>query len=140
MAQETIDKILESRRQSAQTAEETTPGEDKFFSILVGEVVTEHFLELKFRVGMRSCFSYDDLLWFNYDPDGGTLDLEFGGYFITIKGRGLGDRLFQGIKQKRVTWVQESENEMQDHPGNKVYISEITIVPPDSPAVEEAEQ
>lgn len=139
MSQEAIDKILASRKQAAQPPE-GTPEEDKFFSILVGEVMTEHFLELRFRVGMRSCFSYDDLLWFNYDPDSGTIDLEIGGYLITIKGRGLGDRLFQGIKQKRVAWVQEADVEMQDHPGNKVFISEITIIPPESASGGEAEE
>ena len=56
-----------------------------------GEGVTEHFLEVRFRTGMRTCFSYSDLIWFNYDPEGGFMDLEFGGYLVTVKGRGLGE-------------------------------------------------
>ena len=66
MAQDSIDKVLASR-QPASTAAAAEDG-DKFYSVLVGEGVSEHFLELKFRTGMRTCFSYDDLIWFNYDP------------------------------------------------------------------------
>jgi hypothetical protein len=129
-----VDKVRQSRMQAAAANTQSEPAEDKFFSILVGEVVTEHFLVLRFRSGMKTCFSYDDLLWFNYEPQSGTIDLEIGGYLITVKGRGLGDRLFQGIRQKRVAWLQEADVEMQDHSGNAVFIEEITITPPESSA------
>jgi hypothetical protein len=136
MAQDSIDKVLASR-QPASTAAPAEEG-DKFYSVLVGEGVTEHFLELKFRTGMRTCFSYDDLIWFNYDPEGGFMDLEFGGYLVTVKGRGFGDIFFNHLRQKRVAWIAEADVEMQDHQGNKLFIQEITITPPS--AGEEAEQ
>jgi hypothetical protein len=130
MAQNAIDKILESRRQTAAPPPDLKTEEDKFYSILVGDVVQEHFLELQFRAGPRTCFSYTDLMWFNYDPEGGFLDMEFGGYLVTLKGRGLGGTLFTGIKQKRVSWVKEADSEMQDHDRNALFIESITIVPP----------
>lgn len=130
MEQTSIDKVLQSRRQAEAPAAESE--DDKFFSILVGETVQEHFLELKSRLGPRTCFPYNDLQWFNYDPESGTIDLEFGGFLVTLKGRGLGDRLFTGFRQKRVAWVKECDVEMQDHKGNATFIEAITITPPRS--------
>jgi hypothetical protein len=127
MANDSIDRILEQRK----LAENPAPIEDdKFFSILVGEAIQEHFLELRFRSGLRTCFSYTDLLWFNFDPEAGCIDLEIGGFLITVKGRGLATELFNGIKSKRVAWVKECDSEMQDNKSNSVFISEITITPP----------
>lgn len=123
-----IDEILKAR-QAAEKPAELTPDGDKFFSILIGEGMQENFLELQFRNGLQTCFSYTDLLWFNHDPESGSLDLEFGGFLITIKGRGLRP-LFQGIKNKRVAWVREAESELQDHKDNETYVEEITITPP----------
>ena len=132
MAPETIDDILK-RKQSEKTAAPPSPEadkqEDKFFSILVGEGVQENFLELQFRDGVRTCLSYTDLMWFNYSPDEG-LDLEFGGFLISIKGRGLMPKLFNGIKQKRVAWLKESDVELQNHKDNETFIETITITPP----------
>lgn len=126
MAQDSIDKVLGTKKETAQPAAE---GEaDKFYSILLGEGLQEHYFEVKLRDGLRVCLSYTDLSWFSYDPEGPKLDLEFGGIFVTIKGRGLGDALFNGIKQKRVAWIKEADTEMQDHPGNKTFIEEITLI------------
>jgi hypothetical protein len=129
MGQEAIDKVLEARRAAVTLATTAAEG-DKFYSILVGEGLQEHFLELQFRIGLKTCFSYTDLQWFNYDPDAGCIDLEFGGFLVTLKGRGLGDRLFHGLKQKRVAWVKEADTDMQDHKGNETFIEEIGITPP----------
>lgn len=131
MGQDSIDKVLASRRPAAEAPAEQAEA-DKFYSVLVGEGLQEHFLELRFRIGMKTCFSYTDLMWFNYDPEGGTIDLEFGGYLVTLKGRGMGDALFNAIKQKRVAWVKEADVEMQDHSGNATFVQEITITPPSS--------
>ena len=130
MGQDSIDRVLQSRRPGQTPVSETE--DDKFFSILVGETTQEHFLELRFKIGLKTCFSYTDLLWFNFDPEANCIDLEFGGYQVTLKGRGLGEKLFNGLKQKRVAWVKEADSEMEDHPGNKVFIEEITISPPSS--------
>jgi hypothetical protein len=134
-----IQKILESRRPAAPAAEQPATGDDadKFFSILVGDAIDELFLELRFNTGMRSCFAYNDLAWFNYDPESSTIDLEFGGYLITIKGRGLGERLFDGLKRKRVSYVKEKDVEFEDHKGNAVFIESISITPPSSGEAEE---
>lgn len=131
MGQDSIDKVLQSRR-PAEPATATTEEADQFYSVLGGEGLDQHFFELRFRTGMKSCFSYTDLQWFNYDPDGGTIDLEFGGFLITVKGRGLGDSLFNGIKQKRIAWVKEADTEMQDNEANTVFIENLTITPPES--------
>lgn len=132
MAPDTIDDIL--KRKQAEKAAAPAPTqpekqEDKFFSILVGDGLQEHFLEIQTRDGLRTCFSYSDIIWIVYDPDNG-LNIEFGGYLVTIEGRGLVPRLFEGIKQKRVAWVKEADHELQDHKENETFISKITITPP----------
>ena len=129
MGKDTIDDILEKRKQAEKAAPPPENQEDKFFSILVGEGLQENFLELQFRDGLRTCFSYTDLMWFNYSPEDG-LDLEFGGFLISIRGRGLAPKLFNGLKGKRVAWVKEADHEMQDHKDNDTYIEAITITPP----------
>ena len=126
MGQDTIDKVLAAKREASPPAADSDG--DKFYSILQGEGLQEHFLELKIRDGLRVCLSYTDLMWFSYDPEGPKIDLEFGGIFVTIKGRGLGEALFNGIKQKRVAWIKEKDTEMQDHRDNKVFIEEITFI------------
>ena len=125
MGQDSIDKVLAKKKEAEASAEGDG---DKFYSVLQGEGLQEHYLELKQRDGLRICLSYTDLMWFSYDPEGPKIDLEFGGIFVTIKGRGMGEALFNGIKQKRVAWIKEADTEMQDHPGNKVFIEEITFL------------
>lgn len=125
MGQDSIDKVLAAKRVAAVPAIE---GEaDKFYSILVGEGMQEHYLEFRLRTGLRVCLSYTDLSWFTYAPEGPQIDLEFGGIAVRVKGRGLGDALFNGIKQKRVGWIKVADLEMQDHPENKVFVEEITF-------------
>ena len=135
-----IDEILKAR-QAAEKPAELTPDGDKFFSILIGEGMQENFLELQFRNGLQTCFSYTDLIWFNHDPESGCIDLAFGGFLVTIKGRGL-QPIFTGIKQKRVAWVKEADSEMQDHKDNDSFVEEIVITPPKdfTPEAEEAPQ
>lgn len=143
MGQDAIDKVLERKPAESHVAAVAPPSVTdtggKFYSVLGGEGLQEHFLELRFRIGLKTCFSYEDFLWFNYDPEAGCIDLEMGGYLITIKGRGLGDALFNGFKQKRVAWIKEADVEMEDHPGNATFIQEITITPPATAAMDEAE-
>ncbi|MBL9177218.1 MAG: hypothetical protein JNM65_04080 [Verrucomicrobiaceae bacterium] len=123
-----IDEILKAR-QAAEKPLPQTEGSDKFFSILVGEGIQEHFLELQFQNGLQTCFSYSDLLWFNHDPESGCIDMEFGGFLVTVKGRGLRP-LFNGIKGKRVAWVKEADSELQDHQENESFVESISITPP----------
>lgn len=139
MSQETIDQILQSRKQG-QKQESPAPEtqQDKFFSILVGEGSQENFFEIQSRDGLLTCFSYADLIWIVYDPATGIM-LEFGGYLVSIEGRGLHPRLFLGIKQKRVAWVKEADSEMQDHKDNDHFIAKITISPPKE-LLDEAEE
>ncbi len=129
MGRNTIDDILGNRPQ--QTAATPEAGDDKFFGIKVGEGVDEHFLEIRFKDGARLCVSYSELSWFTYDSKQGLLELDFWSSTIHIKGRGLGGRLFDGIRQKRLAWVKEADSEMQDHPGNDVFIQEISFPPPE---------
>ncbi len=130
MAPNAIDEILEKRRLAEKPATEADAQEDKFFSILVGETMQENFLELQFRDGLRLCLAYGDLVWFHFMPDENCIDLEFGGFLVSIKGRGLVPKLFNGLKQKRVAWVKEADSSMQDHQANDCFVEEITIIPP----------
>lgn len=131
-----IDEILKAR-QTATSPAPVTDNDDKFFSILVGEGMQEHFLELQFQNGLQTCFSYSDLLWFNHDPESGCIDLEFGGFLVTVKGRGLRP-LFHGVKGKRVAWVKEADTDLQDHKDNESFVESITITPPKGFSEEEA--
>lgn len=141
MGQDAVDKVLAKKPAESHAAALATPvgaaEEDKFYSVLGGEGVSENFLELRFRIGMKTCFSYTELSWFNYDPEAACIDLEFGGYLVTLKGRGLGEKLFNALKQKRVAWITEADVEMQDHPGNATFIEEITVTPPATEGKEE---
>ncbi len=126
MAQSAIDEILKKKQGTG----EPEPEGDRFFSILLGEGLFENFLELQFRDGSRTCFSYNSLTWFNLSPEDG-IDLDFSGYLVSIKGRGMEPKLWNGLKAKRVAWVKEADVELQDHKGNECYIEGITITPPE---------
>ena len=69
MAASTIDEILKERRRKGGGTSESI-GEDpaKFYSVLSAEGLQENFLEIRFQDGLRTCFAYADLSWFNYDP------------------------------------------------------------------------
>lgn len=129
MGNEAIDRILEEKRKATEPAPAQSEQEDKFFSILGGEGLHEEFLEFQLKNGNRTMFSYSDLNWVNYDPKEGCIDLEFGSALVTVKGRGLVPKLWQGIKTKRVAWIKEADTEMQDHNANESFISEILITP-----------
>ncbi|MDF1816539.1 MAG: hypothetical protein P1V20_30335 [Verrucomicrobiales bacterium] len=124
----TIDNILEQRK-ARQT--ETGVAEDKAYSVVSAEGRHEHFLELQFRDGIKTCFAYNDLVFINFDPDEDLLDAEFGGFMVTLKGRGLGGKLFHHLKSKRVAWVKEADSEFEDNEAADIYISEIAITPPE---------
>lgn len=127
MSDSAVDRLMRERpRPPAQAASQ----EGKFFQVLPADGLTENFIEFRFRNGMRTCFNFGDLQWFSWDPESGHLDMEFGGYSVIIKGRGLYDSLFQGIKNRRVAWVEEASSEMQDHAGNEAFVEEISIIPP----------
>jgi hypothetical protein len=130
MSESAVDRLMKTRPQGSATAAAAEEEGGRFFSVLRAEGLVENFLELQFRNGLRSCFNYSDLQWFSWDPESGSLDLEFGGFLITIKGRGLYEGLFKGIKDRRVAWIKEADSEMQDHAGNDAFIEEITIIPP----------
>ena len=134
-----IDDILAKRRQTDKPPPEAEAQEDKFFSILVGDGAQENFLELQFRDGLRLCLAYGDLTWFHFMPDESCIDMEFGGFLISVKGTGLSSRLFQGLKQKRVAWIKEADSELQAGAANTTFIEEITVVPPKG-FTDEAEQ
>ena len=134
MSSKAIDQILEQRKAEQSSP---SPAESKFYSVISAEGITENFLELRFRDGLCTCFAYSDLTWFNFDPESGILDAEFAGFLISIKGRGLGDKLFHNLKAKRVAWVREAETEFQDNAQIELFISEITITPPDGFSGEE---
>ena len=134
-----IDKILESRRQQTTPAAAPAPkeNEDMFFSVLGGDVTDDSYLEFRFQDGFKLCLPYRDLVYFSYDPKVPDIKLDFGGTTICITGRGLGDELFEGLKKKRVTWIKEADNEMQDHDGNKVFIKDIGFEPEEKEAAPE---
>jgi hypothetical protein len=120
-----IDKILEGRRQQAPAPTAAPEDEaDKFYSVLGGDLVDDPFVEFRFRDGFRLALPYRDVVWISCDPEG-EIKMDFGSTTMVIKGRGLSAGLFDGLKQKRVIWIQEASTEMQDHDKNKVFVADI---------------
>ena len=97
----------------------------EFFLVLRGEGVSEAFLELRFRNGAQLCFPYDHMGWFSYSPDDGTIDFDFDGFLVTIKGRGV-----FSTKARRVAWVREADTELQDSKDFECFIEAITVLEP----------
>lgn len=107
------------------------PAEDsgmKFYQMMRGENL-EHYVEFRFRDGIRTAFAYDKLSWFNFSPEGSMLDLNFMGTMVSIEGRGLDD-FFTALKARKISWVKEAETEWQDNNANTIFVKEITILPP----------
>ena len=127
-----IDSLMEKRRKAG-AGKTTTPAErpGQFFGMSKEGSGDEHYFEIRLREGLKTCFSYVDLAWFNYDPEAGCLDLAFGEFVVTISGRGLGGDLFDGIKRREVSWVRESDSDLEDNAEMDVYISEILLSPPE---------
>ena len=122
-----IDEILQGRRQQAAAPPAAPDDEaDKFFSVLGGDLVDDPFVEFRFRDGFRLALPYRDVVWISCDPEG-EIKMDFGSTTMVIKGRGLAGGLFDGLKQKRVIWIQEASTEMQDHDKNKVFVADISF-------------
>lgn len=88
------------------------------------------FLELRFQDGMRTCFNYHELSWFNYDPEIEQIDLEFAEFLISLKGHNLCPELFEGIRERQVYWVKESGQSPVNDGSEEVIIETITITVP----------
>lgn len=121
-----IDDILKEK----QTAEPLEP-DSKFYSTVSADGHDENFLELRFSNGLQTGFSYSDLIWYSHDPEQGTIDMEFGGFLVTITGRGLGNHLLHSIKTRTLAWLKEADSDFEDNEKTETYISEISITPPE---------
>jgi hypothetical protein len=129
MEKNSIDKVLESRRQAAEPPAAKVEEGDRFYSILGGDVIDDPFLEFRFRDGFKLSLPYRDVIWISYHPKEPEIKVDFGTVAISIIGRGLDGELFEGIKNKRVVWIKECDSEMQDNDTNKVFIEEISFEP-----------
>lgn len=129
-----IDSILEERqkRQAGDSG-------DQLFYQMVRVDGSEFFFEIRFRNGIHTAFKYDDLSWFNYDPERG-IDMSFAGNTVTIEGRGLFPTLFDALKNKKISWIREADTEMQDTPEHPLFIKDITITPVDDLGAEEQDE
>lgn len=139
---QTIDQILnkhESGKTGSAVGEDHLYEQGKYYASLRAEGLQEYFLELRFRDGICTCFPYHSLVFFNYDPEGAVIDAEFGGFLVSIRGRGLGGHLFRQLKSKRVAWIREADSDLEDGQEAEIYVSEITITPPDGFSSEEEE-
>jgi hypothetical protein len=117
-----LDSILKEHQPSESSG-------SKFYQVMRVDGL-EHFLEIRFRDGIRTAFAYEKLGWFNYSPETNMLDLDFMGTTVSIEGRGLMD-LFQSLKARRVSWVKEADTELEDNDTNSCFVKEITILPPE---------
>lgn len=117
------------------SGETPVDGGNKFFQLMRIDNA-EHFLELRFRDGIKTAFSYDRLFWVNYSPETSMLDMDFMGTTVSIEGRGLGE-IFQALKSRKVSWVKEADSDLEDNDSNSVFIKELTILPPASDFDEE---
>lgn len=129
-----LDQLMKQRQEDGEATTE------RFFSVLRGEGLVEEFFEIRFRNGVQTCFSYKDLTWFNYSPDEGLIDVEFSGFLVTIKGRGLVPKLFEAIKSKRVAWVREADDGLHDSKELDHFVGSILVTPPEGFGDEEDEE
>ena len=127
MSNSNIQQILQTRLKPEAASESA----NRFYEVVNVDGKEEEFLELQFRNGLRTCFPFNQMGWFNYDPKEGCLDLDFNGILVTIKGRGFFPELFHGIKRRRVSWIKEADSELQDHPGATAFVESITIMLPE---------
>lgn len=134
-----IDRIIQERNagKTPPPAAAAPAGDgDKFFSVLLGDAMAESFMELRFSNGLKSAFAYSDLSIINHDPEQGSIDLFFGSFLITVKGRGL-EPIYEAAKLKRLAWVKEADSALEDHKGNTSFVEEIVITPPEEFAPKE---
>jgi hypothetical protein len=91
-------------------ATELPPIERRSYCILRGRFRTPEDLELIGRQGKRRLFDWDGLTGANLDDPGRLVLHVMRGsesYTVTICGRGLDQELKDGVKARRVAWVQE---------------------------------
>lgn len=117
----TLDAILASGKQSED------PG-SRFYQLMRVDNA-EHFLELRFRDGIKTAFAYDKLNWVNFAPAQSMLDMDFMGTMVSLEGRGLTD-LFQALKSKKISWIKEADTDLEDNDTNTVFVKQIVITPP----------
>ena len=145
MSQNAIDQILEKRRKAEAAAPLSAPGEstsasevykeEQFYSLLVAAGLEENFIEFRFRDGLSLSLPYRSIEWFDHDPDEG-INVEFGRCLVTIRGRGLKPRLYNGIKQHKVAWVKEADSNFEDQVDFETFIEEIVITPAEGASIE----
>lgn len=123
-------KLEEILARKKPTTEEDDPR--KCFSLPSVGNVQENYLELRFRNGLCTCFNFNSLSWFNYDPEPGIIDMEFDGFLVSVKGRGLYPVLFTALKNRQVAWIKECDSKFQDSDEYDHYVASIDVVaPPD---------
>lgn len=120
-----LEEILASRKPASEE-----PDPRQCFSLPAVGSVQENYLELRFRNGLHTCFNFNGLSWFNYDPEPGIIDMEFDGFLVTIKGRGLYPALFNALKNRQVAWVREADSKFQDSDKFDHYVESIDVVAP----------
>lgn len=105
------------------------PVANPLFQLIRGDASQEGFLELRFRSGIQAAFAYHSLFWINLDNANGVIDMDFQGITISIEGRGL-KQIFEFLKLKKISWIRESDTEMEDNKSAEIFISRLTITPP----------
>lgn len=138
MSQNAIDQILEQRRKAEAAASQSAPGEststseeykeEQFYSLLVAAGLEENYIEFRFRDGLSLSFPYRLIEWFQHEPDDG-ITIEFGRCMITIRGRGLKPKLYNGLKQHKVAWVKEADSNFEDQVHFETFIEELIVTP-----------
>jgi hypothetical protein len=100
----------EEEDKEKEEAKEQKPLERRAYCILRGRFRTPEDLELISRQGKQRLFDWDGYTGANLD-DPGRLVLHFmrgsEPYTVTIEGRRLDQELKEGIKARRVAWIQE---------------------------------
>lgn len=119
-----IGKILASRQPAGAEGEQKG---DKFYGLLLGDGVAPAFLDVRLRSGGRLGIDYTNLDWLYYDPEAGTIELEFGSVALSVRGRGLA-KIYESFLRRRVEWIKEADSELQDSKENETYISDIVVI------------
>ena len=110
------------------------------FGVSAPEGFSEHFLDLRYRDGTRVAFPYADLIVMSFDPDEARLDLNFRGYWVTLRGQSLDGNLYDCLRDCRVRWIAEAPENESARTANAAWVESIEVISPDDENSEPEEE
>lgn len=89
----------------------------------------QRLVDFRLRDGRRTAFAYNDVRFLDFDAEDGMITIEFGPFVVTMAGLGM-NVLYEGLFERRVRWLRESQEEEADDVVDGVRIDFIHLAPP----------